>query len=1070
MYLSGFHLDGFGIYHGQTLTGIPPGLVLFLGDNEAGKTTLMEFIRAVLFGLRKPGKENHYPPYRGGIHGGRLQVVMADGRSFTIERLPKRVAITGADSTVDKTEPAHRLLHGLDRTTFEHIFAIGLKELQGLEVLSHRDVRDRLFSASAGLGSASVPDALKFLQKELDDLTTGQSRTKKIDLFLKDLHALEHRLGMLKKESALYADTRQRLESLQAAVKERQAQIQALGQQLNRLAQLERARPAWISRETARRQAAELKFARDFPPQGLSRWEKLTTALAGVAEELAAKESEADRLREELGGLAVDEAVLAQRQAIEELWGGKDRLAAALAGFPAAQQRLEQTESILAQRLADLGPGWDKTQLETVDTSVAVRQEVQEFGRQWQDASREVRETEARVKNLDQAAGDAEREARQAQEAWEALPAPGVADAAELKQREEALWGLRTLLTQRERAATRREDRQNSQAEAQRRADSLAQQAAAPPDLTPWWLIVAAAIPGLALGGWFAWRADWWAAGLTAAAALLLAVIFLAFRQRQKRRAITRREDLAAEAAREASLAQNLAQDIGRLDQELARLEEDAGQTARGAGLPVPADLPHLEEMARELAAVREQWQHWRQAREAAARGGQRLAEARDRLAAAEAEAQRVKDSLESLAARWTLWLTRRGFAPEVRPEGFTVVLQAVDAARIAASTVEECRQHLTELDKYLTGQRQRLAKVLAECGRSPSGAEPGVADLEALQRALAEARLAQERQRSLEESLARSNREAARLLALRETKEQEQAQLLAQAGADDEEDFRRREAAHQEWLRCREKMAAAQETLLNEAGHEAALTALEQDLRATDPLELQTGKQAKEALKRELEETLAVNQRELGSLSQKLADLAQKEELSDLLLNQRCRREELRQAVRRWATLAVCRHLMEETRSLYERERQPPVIQAASGFFRTMTGDRYQLVASVGAATLQLEDAALQRTDEVCWSAGLQDQVYLALRLGLAREFGLHAEPLPLILDDVLVKFDARRRKRTAQVILDFARRQQVLFFSCHQEYRRIFMELAGAAPPPAPPVTCYTIADGVIGAENRT
>ena len=1068
MYLSGFHLDGFGIYHGQTLTGIPSGLVLFMGDNEAGKTTLMEFIRAVLFGLRKQSKENHYPPYRGGIHGGRLQVVMADGRRFTIERLPKRITITGADRAVDKAEPASRLLHGLDRTTFEHVFAIGLKELQGLEVLSHRDVRDRLFSASAGLGSASVPDALKFLQKELDDLTTGQSRTKKIDLLLKDLDGLEQRLGLLKKESAVYAETRQRQELLQAEVKDRQAETQALGQRLNRLAQLERARSAWIILETARQRAAELEFARDFPSQGLSRWEKLTTALAGVAEELAAKESEAAGLREELGRLAVDEAVLAQRQAIEELWGGKDRLAAALSGFPAAQQRLEQAESILTQRLADLGPDWDSARLETMDTSVAVRQEVQEFGRQWQDASREVREAEARGKNLAQAVDDAGREARQAQESWEAFPAPPVTDAAELKKREEALWRLRIIVSQRERGAARLEDRQTSHAEAQRRAESLAQQASAPPDLTPWWLILAVAIPGLALGGWFAWRADWWTAGLTAAATLLLAGVLLVFRQRQKRRTLTRRGELAAEAAQEAALEQTLARDIDRLEQELARLGEEAEQTAQEGGIPVPADLPHLEELARELAAVRDQWQAWSQARQAAEHSAQKLAEARDRLTAAETEAQRATDELELLTARWTRWLTRRGFASEVRPEGFTVVLQAVDAARNAARTVEECRQHLTELKTYLAGQKQRLVQVLNACGRSPQGALPGVADLEALQRALAEARLAEGRKRSLEDALSRSGREVARLIGLREAQEQYRAQLLAQAGAADEEDFRRREAAHQEWQRCQEKIAAAQETLLNEAGHEAALAALEQELQATDPLQLQAEKQSKGALKRDLDETLAANQHEMGSLSQKLEGLARKEELSDLLLNQRCRREELRQAVRRWATLAVCRHLVEETRGLYERERQPPVIQAAGGFFRTMTGDRYQLVAAVGAATLQLEDAALQRTEELCWSAGLQDQVYLALRLGLAREFGRHAEPLPVILDDVLVKFDARRRERTAQVILDFSRQQQVLFFSCHQEYRRIFTELAGSAKPSAPLVTCYTIADGVIRAEN--
>ena len=63
MYLSGFHIDGFGIYHDQGVQDLPPGLVLFVGDNESGKTTLMEFLRTLLFGFpRRATKRNDYEP------------------------------------------------------------------------------------------------------------------------------------------------------------------------------------------------------------------------------------------------------------------------------------------------------------------------------------------------------------------------------------------------------------------------------------------------------------------------------------------------------------------------------------------------------------------------------------------------------------------------------------------------------------------------------------------------------------------------------------------------------------------------------------------------------------------------------------------------------------------------------------------------------------------------------------------------------------------------------------------------------------------------------------------------
>ena len=108
MYISGFHLDGFGIYHDQGVQDLPPGLVLFVGDNESGKTTLMEFLRTLLCGFPRKTKKliNEYEPLRGGNHGGRLQVVMHDGRHYTIERAGRHPAtLTQAGGTTMQAEP-----------------------------------------------------------------------------------------------------------------------------------------------------------------------------------------------------------------------------------------------------------------------------------------------------------------------------------------------------------------------------------------------------------------------------------------------------------------------------------------------------------------------------------------------------------------------------------------------------------------------------------------------------------------------------------------------------------------------------------------------------------------------------------------------------------------------------------------------------------------------------------------------------------------------------------------------------------------------------------------------------
>ena len=61
-----FHIDGFGVWRDLTLDGLDPGLNVLVAPNEGGKTTLMSFARAVLYGFRQRNHPARYEPLRGG--------------------------------------------------------------------------------------------------------------------------------------------------------------------------------------------------------------------------------------------------------------------------------------------------------------------------------------------------------------------------------------------------------------------------------------------------------------------------------------------------------------------------------------------------------------------------------------------------------------------------------------------------------------------------------------------------------------------------------------------------------------------------------------------------------------------------------------------------------------------------------------------------------------------------------------------------------------------------------------------------------------------------------------------
>ena len=115
MYFRGLHIDGFGIFHDCDVRDLPNGLIVFSGENECGKTTLMQFFRTVLFGPPR-GSKNTYAPLHGGRHGGRLELLMGDGRNIIVERIDKKVTISD-DSGTAKREPSEYLLNGVDRQT-----------------------------------------------------------------------------------------------------------------------------------------------------------------------------------------------------------------------------------------------------------------------------------------------------------------------------------------------------------------------------------------------------------------------------------------------------------------------------------------------------------------------------------------------------------------------------------------------------------------------------------------------------------------------------------------------------------------------------------------------------------------------------------------------------------------------------------------------------------------------------------------------------------------------------------------------------------------------------------------
>ena len=206
----------------------------------------------------------------------------------------------------------------------------------------------------------------------------------------------------------------------------------------------------------------------------------------------------------------------------------------------------------------------------------------------------------------------------------------------------------------------------------------------------------------------------------------------------------------------------------------------------------------------------------------------------------------------------------------------------------------------------------------------------------------------------------------------------------------------------------------------------------------------------------RGLDSQLASLYEERGQLQEAMNSLAGDATLAKALQQTGQLEGELRDALEDWTTQVLIAHFMEEAQQSYEKDRQPQALAKASEYIRLLTDGKYRLDTEAAPQAIYLLNEHDERLDMAHWSSGLADQVYLALRLSLAHTFGKRIEPMPLILDDILVRFDETRQQRALALLKTIAEETQVWIFTCQKSTLELAKEQTG--------ITCYELAqDGM-------
>jgi uncharacterized protein YhaN len=150
-----------------------------------------------------------------------------------------------------------------------------------------------------------------------------------------------------------------------------------------------------------------------------------------------------------------------------------------------------------------------------------------------------------------------------------------------------------------------------------------------------------------------------------------------------------------------------------------------------------------------------------------------------------------------------------------------------------------------------------------------------------------------------------------------------------------------------------------------------------------------------------------------------------------------------------RFLRLRLAIHLLQCQIERFRKENQGPLLQKAGEVFSAITRSAF---SGLGA-DFNADDVPILvglRPDQTKVSVeglsdGSRDQLYLALRLAALDRFLEEHEPMPLILDDLLITFDNDRAKAILPQLGGLARRTQVFLFTHHEHLVELCRETLG-------------------------
>ncbi len=1042
MRLTGINIENFGPFAGRDFDDMSNRLTLLHGPNEAGKSALRAFLRSTLFGyttkadkasIRELFTYKHFKPEPG---SGQISFVTSSDTNFNIHRRDGKkrgeVSITGDANGSD--DLLRTLLGGIDAELYTNVFSISLSELQVISSLNSDQIRDKIYSVGLGLANVSLTDARAELDGELHKLRSTTGRAGSMSKNQKSLTELRTKLEETRRGSDEYAALSSSLEQLVENIDSQTAELEDMRSGIERQKTLVNIRKPWDRKTEIERQISELPENDMIPEDGQQQLDNLVEQKTALQSQMDDGELRQQERKTESESVGVVEAFLDDQHGEEtrKLLMETAYYTKAVTDLPEVEQELEKEQAQLDRDLAELG--WSEQAVSKFETPMDLQSNLESAGRELTAARRTYQEAELTVQSRTEDRETMADEAMKSAGARDALTDVPKEISADLEKKRDRLSRLRAAIAD---AGSIRSEMNEAQ---KNLSDALAQTETE--DIGGFvgsiLLPITVIIVGIASMAWSYMQAEL-SGGLAGLLGLVAGFMLISRARAAGGFKITIRKPAISEAKDVANVQ------VEEIQERLDAVNKEISEIAGEFGISDTPSIRDVEEKAGELDRSLDLRRRFESVSREFETAASRLATIDTRLTEAHSSLALSANTLADVQNRWQLLLERSELRIDLDPAQAANVMASIRTLKSQQRTTASLRMRVSQMSDTAGEIDFRLSEILEAAGLPEAPAQAGTQALEDLAMRL----------KAHDEAVVRQSQIAAEMenwTAEFETLETRMSELDAKIGSllekgetYDHEEFKATAIQVQERRELERKLSELLENtplLSNDDGQ-----SYRDDLIATPHEEAVARLQQLEDEEKRLRSVVDGLHVEQGNLLRQRSEFEKSGQALELHSKINMLEEKIARDAQRWAVLTIARDVFERTREEFQQERQPALMRSASKYLSDLTLGRYTSVrAVIGEKDQDLEvvegEGHTKRANEL--SRGTAEQLFLAMRFALIEEYAKNAEPMPVVLDDILVNFDPERAKAACKVIMDLSERFQVIFLTCHPETEAMFKSVA--------------------------